>query len=81
MTTIPTPTTDASHDVILPGRQAEAGTCMISFRASADVIRLIDGVIQDMRITRTQAIELCITCACAHWQTAPLDKDDGGGDQ
>lgn len=61
------------------GQAGEAGTCMVSFRASPDVIRLIDGVIQSMCITRTQAIELCITCACAHWETAPLDEDDGGG--
>ena len=59
-----------------PGQAGEAGTCMVSFRASADVIRLIDGVIQGMRITRTQAIELCITAACAHWKTDPETDEE-----
>jgi hypothetical protein len=59
-------------------RQAAASTAastLVSFRASPDVMKLLDGVIQHMCITRTLAIELCVVAACAHWATDPPEDD------
>ena len=79
MTTPPLNTTLETRES--PGQAGGQASTMVTFRATPDVLRLIDEMMRVMCITRTQAIGLCITAACAHWQTAPPDDFDGGVDE